>query len=195
MKKTCTMVFTSCLLLSIAACNVSSIPETTTKQTTHIETATKTTQAQQYPSEIDKGETLPSLVKRAVQDVVSDSMTFDALLLLLKKQGENYNAYIMNNAVTENISLSYYYEGEVAIVLVHSAGATAPQTLRGVKIGDNKEKIVELYGDEYEKRVEYETVEYLEYNNDDTFMMFEFDENSLLRWSLSNKKLIDFEIF
>jgi len=106
-------------------------------------------------------------------------------------EGGGYNCTISMDSDHEllvTISFDFYEDKTLFNILAY--GKDAPATARGARIGDVEEKIIELYGAEYQKKVIYTSFAYLEYHEGDIFLMFKFDNGRLKAWAISIESVI-----
>jgi len=126
------------------------------------------------------------LILKAIEDVIFGRSPISEPLGLLSEHGEDVTYYRFSDCVV----FSYYCDTNTLRIYVYGDDASA--TIRGAKMGDSDERIVELYGEPYERDECYGT---MRYKLGDDYWSFEFfyDDSedvlkvSLTGWFISNE--------
>lgn len=117
------------------------------------------------PTEVQESETeTEEIVEATETEVIAETETPQSLELTYEDFACDYNGY------TNYIDFDIENPDNVGIQIVYETPKDAPEktaendsTARGLKLGDSKERVLELYGD-YDKRVVYRNMR-LKYND------------------------------
>lgn len=185
MKKLRISVILLCLIVGLTSCRGLPV-EKTSSATTRL-TVEDTTLSLPHTTTETAESSIQNSILAAIEGVVLGGFPIDKATRLLRKHQEDIPYY----RFLDYIVFSYYYETNTLKIATY--GEKTPATPRGAKMGDSKEKIIELYGEPYEIS-DYGT---FRYKIKDEYWSFEvgYEDEVVTGWFISNKPNQDWPAF
>lgn len=108
-----------------------------------------------------------------------------------REDPESYYRYSLN---ISTFAVSFRYSNNIDLMELAVYGENAPTTNLGIGIGDSKERVIYVYGDDYKEATVYLTFTYLEYRIGDAYLMFSLENDKLRAWYILSSSEIDLQV-
>lgn len=189
------------VLLTVAILLVScgKSPELSTTETTMgVSESTSTTVQSTYNPELTNFETkftdppLPPDILDAIDDVVAGRRSISSL----KRWLDNYPEYIVEiYREMGNLFVEYLPSHDVLWITVEDKVGNPPTSPSGVKIGDNKDRVIELYGSDFQEHsYTYESGIHLlslQYRDGDSYLVFGLENGKVAWWKFNIHSMLN----
>ena len=188
------IVFTSCGTSSIVESTESSLVMESSWDFQSTNTTTKPPDTAQQIETAQLASDVSYLSNLSLEEIFAQKPSPKELLEQMETNGievtggwdEFFNRYLYT-IDTPTVSFSFEYDEARNLVRISTSGDNAPTTARGAKIGDSKERILELYGDDYPIR--NIRLKSIEYSDGDVYLLFGVSNTPLWLWEISNESL------